>query len=216
MPPTKYTPFKILGLEVPLPKWGVYLVTSIAVLAFGAFVANYIEDNFNFHDKGNVELSESEFIQIRESQKHITENPEAQIPIISDVRGELKAYFYKSDNCLLISRKSSDSSLPPVNSWLLDPIRADVSRPPSNTSEFIPDGGLFSSPAFAQNCRGNCLNPHPGEFRWWNGERNGCWLKVWRQWEEGCTHYQWFNTCSNYWDVHPDGSAKVFWTCCVH
>jgi hypothetical protein len=67
-----------------------------------------------------------------------------------------------------------------------------------------------------QNCGGRCLNPHPGNFRTWNGQQNGCWLTVWRQWPEGCTHHQGFNTCTRTWDVDQHGNPRVYWTCCVH
>jgi hypothetical protein len=76
--------------------------------------------------------------------------------------------------------------------------------------------GVASANAAAQACRGRCLDPHPGQFRSWYGERNNCWVQVWRQWPEGCTHYQMFNSCQNSWDVHPNGAPRVYWTCCVH
>jgi hypothetical protein len=61
-----------------------------------------------------------------------------------------------------------------------------------------------------QGCGGACWNPHPGPFRWWYGQANGCWVQLWRQWQEGCTHYQMFNSCGNYFD------PQIYWTCCVH
>jgi hypothetical protein len=68
----------------------------------------------------------------------------------------------------------------------------------------------------AQMPGGRCLNPHPGQFQWSYGQQNGCWIQVWRQFPDGCVHYQWFNTCGNYWDVYPDGTPKIFWTKCIH
>ena len=61
-----------------------------------------------------------------------------------------------------------------------------------------------------QGCAGRCLNPHPGPFQTWNGQVNGCFVQVWRRWADGCTHYQWWNSCYNYWD------PQIWWTCCVH
>ena len=73
----------------------------------------------------------------------------------------------------------------------------------------IPAGGQgLGQPA--QGCGGRCLNPHPGAFRSWYGQRNGCLVQVWRQWPDACTHYQWLNTCNNIWD------PQINWTCCVH
>ena len=65
-------------------------------------------------------------------------------------------------------------------------------------------------------CGGRCWDPHPGPFRFWYGQQNGCWVQVWRSWQEGCQHYQWYNSCNGYWDLHPNGAPKVNWTCCVH
>jgi hypothetical protein len=66
----------------------------------------------------------------------------------------------------------------------------------------------FASPS--QGCAGRCWNPHPGQFRSWYGQQNGCFVQVWRQWQDGCTHWQLFNSCSNYYD------PNINWTCCVH
>ncbi len=72
------------------------------------------------------------------------------------------------------------------------------------------DGTLIPMQRAQAGCSGHCLNPHPGQFRTWNGQVNGCFVQVWRQWADGCTHYEWFNTCYNYWD------PQIWWTCCVH
>jgi hypothetical protein len=63
-----------------------------------------------------------------------------------------------------------------------------------------------------QGCGGRCWGPaqHPGQFRWWNGQQNGCMIQVWRQFGDGCTHYQMFNQCYQVWD------PQIYWTCCVH
>lgn len=65
-------------------------------------------------------------------------------------------------------------------------------------------------------CRGRCWDPHQGQFRYWNGQQNGCWIQVWRSWPDGCSHFQWYNSCNGYWDTHPNGAPKVYWSCCVH
>lgn len=65
-------------------------------------------------------------------------------------------------------------------------------------------------------CRGKCWDPHQGPFRYWNGQQNGCWIQVWRSWADGCSHFQWYNSCNGYWDSNPNGAPKVYWSCCVH
>ena len=72
-------------------------------------------------------------------------------------------------------------------------------------------------PVAAQACNGRCLNPHPNQFKTWYGQRKGTWVQVYRQWADGCTHFQWFDTRTNTWDVDPRTNApKISWTCCVH
>lgn len=75
---------------------------------------------------------------------------------------------------------------------------------------------FISAVTQAPSCRGRCLDPHPGAFRQWTGQQNGCWVQVWRSWPEGCQHYQWYNSCNGYWDSYPNGAPKVNWSCCVH
>ncbi len=77
-------------------------------------------------------------------------------------------------------------------------------------------GGQMALAQPGSDCKRRCQNPHPGEFSSWEGERDGCWVKVWRQWRDGCTHYQWFNICYSYWDSDERGQPRVYWTCCKH
>jgi len=86
-------------------------------------------------------------------------------------------------------------------------------------------GALRSSPgldlppppvAMQAGCQGQCVEPHPGDFKSWNEQVDSCTVKVWRRWPDGCLHYQGYNTCTGAWDNKPDGTPKVSWTCCVH
>jgi hypothetical protein len=53
-----------------------------------------------------------------------------------------------------------------------------------------------------------CLNPHPWAFRTWWGSANGCIAPFYRQWADGCTHYQIYNACNGMWD------PNIYWTFC--
>lgn len=57
---------------------------------------------------------------------------------------------------------------------------------------------------------GRCLAQHPGQFQWWYGQVNGCFVQVWRKWPDGCTQFQWYNRCYNYFD------PGITWTACFH
>ncbi len=211
--PEVYTPIKLFGVEIPLPRWAVWLIAALTVVGFGVFLFRQF-----YPDKvGKIEIAESQFQQINESQKHISEQPIARIQVFSDPRGTLEALFYASDGCLLVSRKSVLGNT--VNFWVMDPARfSNTSPPPSGV--ISQNSGVditFSSPAYAGEalCSGNCLNPHPGVFTWYVSEQNGCWMKVVRQWPDGCSHFQWFNSCSGTWDTNPNGTPKITWICCV-
>lgn len=49
---------------------------------------------------------------------------------------------------------------------------------------------------------------HPWPFRTSWGRANGCWAPLYRQWNDGCKHYQMFNACTGQWD------PRVVWTFC--
>lgn len=146
-------------------------------------------------------------------------------------KGSLKYSLY-DDYTVLITRTSAGPQPIVINTWVPNPPATDAAPPslPPTLSQESPRNGdnaggpllgqisftsliLSESPASPQ---GQCLNPHPGQFRSWYGEKNGCWVAVYREWQDGCTHYQWYNACYNYWDTHPNGAPKVYWTRCVH
>ena len=56
---------------------------------------------------------------------------------------------------------------------------------------------------------GFCVNPHPGQFRyWWGPPIDQCNSPMYRQFADGCTHYQVYNRCANAWD------GRINWTVC--
>jgi hypothetical protein len=70
----------------------------------------------------------------------------------------------------------------------------------------FPDGAMGAN---LQTVQAGCTNPHRGPFSWWWGTPSDqCWSPMYRQWKDGCTHYQMFNRCANAWD------GRIFWTNC--
>lgn len=53
-----------------------------------------------------------------------------------------------------------------------------------------------------------CRNPHPWPFQSWWGPANGCFAPLYRKWNDGCTHYQIYNSCIGQWD------PRIYWTYC--
>src|SRR6516165_6415695 len=64
--------------------------------------------------------------------------------------------------------------------------------------------------------QGRCLDPHPGRFREQSEPVAQCETKVWRYFEDGCSHYPLFNPCGGTWDVYPNGAPHVYWQRCLH
>lgn len=158
---------------------------------------------------------------------------QTQIIYDDSTRGSLSLALYPDDS-VQVSRRGPASNPIVINTWLPKlPPKTDgppggpPSGPPpqsSNPSDLgrIDNVQFQAASFFAPNsaagiiAAGRCIDPHPGQFRSWSGDRNGCWVAVHRQWQDGCTHYQWYNACYNYWDTHPNGAPKVYWTQCVH
>jgi hypothetical protein len=141
-------------------------------------------------------------------------------------------FFSKSDGCLQVVR--SEHGIP-SRQWIMNPAprhRLHVDSGPAAAVEFPKASGLLAGlmnlleppvsahvdterlrsdlarPAAAQ---GGCLNPHPGTFQsWWGPPNDQCWSPMYRQFPDGCVHFQMYNRCANAWD------QRINWTRCVH
>jgi hypothetical protein len=76
-------------------------------------------------------------------------------------------------------------------------------------SEVISDRGQGSASELLRIQVGCWTNgPHPWPFTTWWGPANGCWAAFYRRWNDGCTHYQMYNTCTGQWD------PRITWISC--
>ncbi len=144
-------------------------------------------------------------------------------------------YFSKTDHCIFVRRRVGDHD---ATQWVRDPdyhLHDSAHGKPSAASGVAGGrttgttsgistmqslGGLLavvaaaSEPAAAamgvgQACP-NPINPHPGQFRfWWGTPVDQCNSPMYRQFVDGCTHYQFYNRCANSWD------SRIFWTSCA-
>jgi hypothetical protein len=64
-----------------------------------------------------------------------------------------------------------------------------------------PGGQVPTGPQF-------CQNPHPGQFTFYWGPVSGCRQPQFRNFSDGCSHYQIFNTCAGVWE------PQIYWTQC--
>jgi len=164
------------------------------------------------------------------------EVPEPTLNVITqtDEKNFVKFKFYsKTDGCVFVLRQVDGV---PTSQWVRNPHFKEVgaalrdaepgkkSQEGSDTSVFAglldalvppaaaatqlssPHTGLQSQSVQAQ---ARCLNPHPGQFKWWWGPpEDQCWSPMYREWRDGCKHYQRFNKCANAWD------DRIFWVNC--
>jgi len=146
--------------------------------------------------------------EIEEYSLHAMEEPEKH-ELFEEHDGKLILRVFK-DHCVLIQRqtlKGTRTKLVP-----------DLARNLTITRYQQPAANWLPVVEAAQrSCQGGCINPHPGDFKWWYGAQTvDGWVEVWREWPEGCRHVQMFHPRTGSWDSNRDGSARVRWVCCVH
>lgn len=186
--------------------------------------------------RAKKDASDQQWNRFKEYQVHFGKTANnTQKFFDNPVQGSLYVYFYNSDGCLLVERKAPGLNQAIIRDWI--PARSITLEAPPGTPDDVkesqfeapPPNQPFLNAAYqvasfehvaAPPARGRevagCLDPHPGAFQSWNGQQNGCWIQIWRRWPEGCQHYQWFNSCNGYWDNHPNGAPRVYWTNCAH
>jgi len=157
---------------------------------------------------------------------HSNEDP-AEQTMLTDGAYKLTYKYFNSDKCVEIFRLEGDVQ---THQWLKHPLfhHHDASLPQSGQlSSAIPSDGAKEQPLVEdllipaaraqslgdrperQQVQATCQNPHPGGFRyWWGPPIDQCQSPMYRQFGDGCTHYQIFNRCANVWD------PRIFWTFC--
>ncbi len=205
----KYYPLKAFGIETLIPRWAVSALAAILVAGVGWMIYQKV-----YADPESVLVSLKDAnkqlaLEVEEYGLHAMEEPQKH-ELFEEQDGKLLLRVFK-DHCVLIQRHSQRG----VRSKLvLDLARASGMA----TRQVVPTWNVLPVVEASGNpgCQRGCLNPHPGEFRWWYGQQRNGWVEVWRQWPEGCQHVQLFHPRSGSWESNPDGSAKVRWVCCVH
>jgi hypothetical protein len=206
-------------LHVTLPRWmrtAVSILLILSALGYGGIKI------FDHLEADKVRISPAALAQMQEAQKHLGEKPLTEVVLFEDgVRGStVTVRLYKSDLCVAQERRGTGGlrslhfnvdpdRLPPppeADGQLHNARRGDGSTRQQGVSLAglgLPLGGGCPNPT------GRCVHPHAGNFQTWAGQRQGCWVQVWRRFGDCCQHYQWLNDCYNVWgDLH--------WTYCVH
>ena len=143
-----------------------------------------------------VEISWALQANLEEYARHIGERTEGEpVTLMDDARGRLVVQRY-ADGCVVLVRVHNGIA----RSKLVLDLAGERPAPSTQWPSIV-------APVAAI---GRCRNPHPGAFRQWTGNRNGCWVPVYRQWPDNCQQVQMFDACSGAWD------AQIRWTQCYH
>jgi hypothetical protein len=164
------------------------------------------------------------------------EHPEDSPPLktifkITDDNYLAYKFYDKSDRCVFVLRRENGVS---ASRWVRDPMSMHAANEvPHDVPSVKPSpagfsiAGLFDglvpsanaaqlSPALTGTeqrmhpVQSGCVQgTHPGQFNWWWGApEDQCWTPMYRQWKDGCKHYQRYNKCSNAWD------DRIVWVSC--
>jgi hypothetical protein len=165
---------------------------------------------------------------------HVNEENPHELPIGTDVNADNYLhyrYFEKTDKCIWINRREGGVD---HKQWIKDPLNhlhdvdvhesVEIERSSrvlnasgGRYSDLFPDlipaasaQSVIPSQSPLEPVQANfCVNPHPGTFRyWWGQPFDACNSPMYRQFSDGCTHYQIYNRCANSWD------GRIFWTFC--
>jgi len=137
-------------------------------------------------------------------------------------------YYANDDHCLFIRHKVAGND---YTQWLRNPnfhehdpdwkaranngraAAAPASNPPvafASLFAVVSASTLEANVPMTPVQSGSCVNPHPGEFKyWWGQPVDQCVSPMYRQFSDGCVHYQLYNRCANSWN------SKIFWTSCI-
>jgi hypothetical protein len=170
-------------------------------------------------------------VRVSEWERHATETGET-LPVHLTKNGAVaKVTYYPSDKCIRVQRDTAASGGYGISMgqdlWIPDPSKlvAQQQERPSytlgtNSSAVVETTNrsslqsvrLIGGKSNAQLIRtqGACMNPHPWGFTLSWGAPNGCLVPLYRTWRDGCQHFQWYNSCTGYWDpainwVHCSG-----------
>lgn len=143
------------------------------------------------------EATEAAMAEIEEFGKHIGEKSLSEYTLSESPL--MLARLYK-DRCILLVSDTPEG----VRSKLVRDLARDAHKPKKTAS-------FFSLPAVEAAQRTRCDTfVHPGPFETKYGVKNGCWVPVWRMFQDGCVHVQMFDVCHGTWD------ATIRWTSCRH
>jgi len=211
-----------VSLKIPLPKWAVTALAAVIVvglIGLGAYLATTYVGNREFVSKDVLNV-------YKEADKHSREASDQrdETPVSFADGTKVTVFHHRSDGCDQIvrhipTRQRTDGL------WIfgpeLTPEKQRSSSETPNVRDLVVRASLFpevtlSAAGASTEGAGQCRDPHPGRFREESQPAGRCATKVFRYFEDGCSHYQLFNPCAGTWDVYPNGAPRVTGQRCIH
>jgi hypothetical protein len=203
---TRIRTVSLLGMTLPVPSWTVSGIGILVLVGIAAIIyVRVLKEPVNIVSVKEVNARLAS--EIEEYGLHAMEAP-SKHELLEDADGAVAVRVF-ADHCVMIQRKTRRGVRTKL---VLDLAREDLRA----ANQTVPRVNVLPVAHAAQVCNRGCLNPHPGAFKWWYGQRRGEWVEVWRQWPEGCMHVQLMHPPSGNWETNADGSPRVRWSCCVH
>jgi hypothetical protein len=201
----------LLGNTLPVPRWTLSWIGVLVLIAMAAVIARHLGLDFQNVSWSEEAKKQMEFAN-QEYGRHLWEEP---VQTYSALDGVFMIKTY-ADHCIAIQRKVGASvKVKLIPDLIMESDRTER-RSDSDATSSSWAGRTIDAIVPRLEAQGRCTTPHSGSFKTWNGEKRGCQVQVWRQWPDGCTHYQMMNTCTGAWDANADGSPRLTWTACRH
>jgi hypothetical protein len=137
---------------------------------------------------------------------HFDEEPQMAVFEDAVFGGRIEVDYFPSDGCLLVRVPGRQPQWVPRSN-----IGNDDEAPQARLSWLLAGLSGLERPCLVEGC----WNPHPGEFETWLGDWEQEWVPVYRQWPDGCRHYQ-MRRRDGLWHTDAKGFPIVCWTRCVH
>lgn len=206
-----------VSLKIPLPRWGITAISAVIVVALvgtGAYLAKtYLVDR--------VAVPIQALNEYMEVAKHSSEPSEQRVENVVTFPDTTRVtvIHHPSDGCDQIVRWIP-TKMKAESRWIFGPgltpeKQASTVAPATSIVDLVRRASIVPEAPSAEG-GGGCLNPHPGRFREQSQPAGQCMAKVFRYFDDGCYHYQFYNPCSGTWDVNPNGAPRVYWQRCIH
>jgi|SRR5262245_50354979 len=205
-----------VSLKIPLPKWAITAIGAVIVVALVGTSA-YLARTYLFGVTVPIQAL-NEYIEVTKHSNEPAEQRVENVVTFPDTT-RVTVIHHPSDGCDQIVRwipaKQRGESRWIFGPGLTPEKQALLAAPGGSIVDLVRRASIVPAAATSDGADG-CLNPHPGKFKEQGQPAGKCATKVFRYFDDGCYHYQFYNPCAGTWDVTSNGAPRVYWQRCIH